>query len=72
MCFGCLLAHPLLTLGVGCLISLAAGVSLATLADRYPARARQFELTGGVFIVGGLVMLGVGLQLLLGATASGH
>jgi len=70
MCFGCLLAHPLLMLGVGCLVSLAAGVGLATLADAYPARAKQFELTGGIFIVGGLVLLGVGLQLLLGATAT--
>ena len=49
-------------LGFGGMAMLIAGIVLAVAAELYPSRAKPIELAAGLLIVGGLTLIGMGLE----------
>lgn len=45
------------------LVSVLAGVLLATVAERYPAHVATLETCAGVLLIGGLALMGSGLPI---------
>ena len=45
------------------LVSVITGVTLATVAQRFPAQAEAMETGAGALLIGGLALLGSGLPV---------
>lgn len=57
--------RPSMGLSILCVASIVfivSGVTIGQLAGRYPAPANFMEIMGGLLLIGGLAMLGAGLE----------